>query len=265
MSRFRRRRALDNEPDESAEPTGADARADPDGADPADDAPAPPVASQGPWDSDDLPAEYADGVIARVDLGGLRVPVRDEVRVDLGPEGEVVAATVILGASAMQLSAFAAPRSEGVWAEVRAEIATALRASGGSADEVPGPFGPELHARIVTPISANTATTVPARFVGIDAPRWFLRALITGPAATDPVQAAAVEQALREVVVVRGWEAMGVKTQVPLRLPREVVEAAAAGQPAPGDDGEARGAGADVRVPAELNPFDRGPEITEVR
>lgn len=259
MSRFGRRRAV--EPDEP-DADGADASADPDGADQSDDAPAPPVAPQGPWDSDDLPAEYADEVIARVDLGGLRVPVRDEVRVDLGPEGEVVAATVILGASAMQLSAFAAPRSEGVWAEVRAEIAIALRTSGGAAEEAAGPFGPELHARIVTPISANTATTVPARFIGIDAPRWFLRALITGPAATDPAQAAAVEDALREVVVVRGWEAMGVKTQIPLRLPREVVEAAAADQPAPGGNGEAA---ADVSDPAELNPFDRGPEITEVR
>ena len=250
MSLFRRSRAA--EPDA---PDAAPDQLDGDNPEASDDdseaAAPPPFPPQGPWDGDDLPAEYADEVINRVDLGGLRVPVYDEVRVDMGPDGDVVAVTVVVGASAVQLSAFAAPRSEGIWAEVRAEIATALRAGGGSAEEVDGPFGPELMASIVTPLSANTATTAPARFIGIDAPRWFLRALITGAAATDPVQAAPVEDALRQVVVVRGWEAMGVKAQIPLRLPREVVEAAAAGQADP--------------APEVGNPFERGPEITEVR
>jgi hypothetical protein len=34
--------------------------------------------------------------------------------------GRVTAATVQLGRSAVQLQAFAAPRSEGIWAEIRA-------------------------------------------------------------------------------------------------------------------------------------------------
>lgn len=269
---FRRRRAADTERDAADHVegggTGVADLADPglagfEGAAPANSGPVAPVAPQGPWDAEELPTEYGDDVINRVDLGGLRVPVQDaEVRVDLGPNGDVVAATLVTGASAMQLSAFAAPRSEGIWPEVRAEIASALRTGGGAAEEAAGPFGTELRARIVTPISATAATTQPARFVGVDAPRWFLRALITGPAATDPVQAGPLEDALRRVVVVRGWEAMGVKAQIPLRLPREVIEAAAAGQGGTGEDG----AGEDAPTGDGVgDPFERGPEITEVR
>ena len=43
---------------------------------------------------------------------------------------------------------FAAPRSSGIWTEVREEIAGSLRESGGEAQEDTGPFGPELHARL---------------------------------------------------------------------------------------------------------------------
>ena len=41
-----------------------------------------------------------------------------------------------------------APRSEGIWAEIRAEIAAGITRQGGTADEVPGAFGRELLARV---------------------------------------------------------------------------------------------------------------------
>jgi hypothetical protein len=188
----------------------------------ADAAPARP---QGPWDEADAPQDE----VPRVDLGGLRVPVPPdtEVRVDVSPEGQVVAATLVRGQSAMQVNAFAAPRSAGIWQEVREEIASALQEGGGRAAEVDGTYGVELHAVVPTEVPGQGRALAPARFLGVDGPRWFLRALLTGPAATDADQARPLIAALQGVVVVRGGEAMAVRDPLPLRLPKEVAAAAA--------------------------------------
>jgi hypothetical protein len=225
-------------------------------SDEADEQPAPRARPEGPWDVDDAPADEVE----RLDLGGMRVPLPPgtEVRVDVGPDGEVVAATLVQGPSSMQVSAFAAPKSAGIWDEVRAEIAQSLVRTGGRAQDIPGPHGPELFAAV--PVQGGRAA--PARFIGVDGPRWFLRALLTGPAAQSRSVAEPLEQALRSVVVVRGSEAMAVRDPLPLRLPREVTEQAArqaaqsAGQSdAPGEEAQ----------PEPLAMLERGPEITETR
>ncbi len=202
---------------------------------------------QGPWDHADAPEDEVN----RIDLGGLQVPVpsETEVRVDVSPEGEVVAATLVRGATAMQVNAFAAPRRAGIWGEVRDEIAGSLRETGGQAENADGPYGLELHAQV--PAEGGFA---PARFLGVDGPRWFLRALITGPGATDPSVAEPLLTALKDVVVVRGGEAMAVRDPLPLRLPKEVTAAAAASAEEEGEQDA-----------APLPPPERGPEITEIR
>src|SRR2546430_17083131 len=95
---------------------------------------AEPGAPDGPWDSEDVPEDGID----RLDLGGMRVPVTEgmELRVDVSPEGQVIAATLVSGESAMQINAFAAPRTAGIWAEVAEEISESLQAGGGSAPPV---------------------------------------------------------------------------------------------------------------------------------
>lgn len=209
-----------------------------------------PVRPQGPWDEADAPEDEVN----RIDLGGLRVPVPPdtEVRVDVGPEGQVVAATLVQGETAMQVNAFAAPRRGAIWSEVREEIAGALRDSGGQTSDAQGPYGDELHATVPTELPGQGGGFAPARFLGVDGPRWFLRALITGPGATDPAAAEPLLAALKDCVVVRGGEAMAVRDPLPLRLPKEV--AAAAASP---ESGQEQG--------TALPPPERGPEITETR
>ncbi|MCA1710961.1 MAG: DUF3710 domain-containing protein [Actinobacteria bacterium] len=208
---------------------------------------AEPTRPQGPWDSEDAPEDD----LQRIDLGALLVPVPEgtEVRVDVSPEGEVVAATLVQGENTMQVNAFAAPRRSGIWGEVRAEIAEALNGGGGSAQEADGPYGTELHAQVPAEVPGQGVQLAPARFLGVDGPRWFLRALIAGPGATDPAAAAGLEQVLRDVVVVRGFEAMAVRDPLPLRLPADVTDAAEAA----------------AAEQARLDMPERGPEITETR
>lgn len=222
---------------------------------------------QGPWDAADAPERPADQPL--LDLGGLLVPVPPdcEVRVDVSPEGEVVAATVVRGDSALQVNAFAAPRTEGIWVEVRAEIAEALNAGGGRAEEVEGPFGPELRAAVPTEVPDQGVVLADARFLGVDGPRWFLRGLITGPAATDPALAAPFEGALRDVVVVRGNNPMAVRDALPLRLPRDVQDQAAGELPDAAEEGPSSGHAEriDDESAGGLAMPERGPEITEIR
>jgi hypothetical protein len=202
-----------------------------------------------------------DGV-ERLDLGGLRIAMTPgtEVRVDVNPEGQVVAATLVSGPSAMQVSAFAAPRREGIWDEVRSEIAEQLGSGGGGAADVEGPLGIELHAAVPTEVPGQGRVLAPARFVGVDGPRWFVRAVLTGPAAIDANAAGPLLQALKSVVVVRGSEAMAVRDPLALRLPPNVTAAASAAAAARQQEADQQG-----EAPAPLAPPERGPEIAELR
>lgn len=213
------------------------------------------VRPEGPWDAEDAPEDD----VPRIDLGSLQLPVPDgtEVRVDVSPEGEVVAATMVQGPSSMQVNVFAAPKRSGIWAEVRSEIAEALTQGGGRAEPVDGPLGPELRAQVPTEQPGQGTMLAPARFLGVDGPRWFLRALLTGPAATDPAAATGLETALRSVVVVRGGEAMAVRDPLPLHLPKDVAEQAAAAA----EEADQAGPSTQGGLPMP----ERGPEITETR
>jgi hypothetical protein len=64
------------------------------------------------------------------------------------------------------------------------------------------------------------------RFVGVDGPRWMVRALYQGAAASDPAHEGALGVVLSGLVVVRDQEARPVREALPLRLPKEMAEQA---------------------------------------
>jgi hypothetical protein len=219
--------------------------------------------SQGPWDVSERP----DGE-GYVDLGGIRLRGRDgmELRLELDENtGAVSSATVHLGRSAVQLQAFAAPRTDGIWADIRAEIVAGIQRQGGHADEVPGTFGRELIARIPARSADGRTGHTPARFIGVDGPRWFLRAVFHGDAVHKPEAAAELEEVVREIVVVRGPEAMPPRELLPLRLPESAVPPDGSGTDGEGAGGAGDGDDGGPGGRYDLNPFERGPEITEVR
>jgi hypothetical protein len=183
----------------------------------------------GPWDEADVP----DDGLPRVDLGALRLPARPgtDLRVDLNPQQKVIGATLRSGDSLLQVSVFAAPRAAGIWDDIRADLATSASGQGGSLRETEGPFGPELVGTIVVTPPPQPGQTQPpqpvrrpARFLGVDGPRWFLRGLITGVAAADPAAAETLEAAFRDIVVVRGSAPLPVREPLPLALPPQAAE-----------------------------------------
>ncbi len=210
----------------------------------------------GPWDiADDFPA--AD----RIDCGSLLIPVREGFDVQINvAEDQGAWVAVVHEDSGMQLQAFAAPRSGGLWDEVRTEIATNIAESGGSCTQEYGPFGTELIAQVPIGTDDEPATALqPVRFLGFDGPRWFLRGVISGPAAADEVLTEAFNGLFGDVVVVRGDYPAPPREQLEIRLPEEARRALE-------EQLEAEAAEGEYRPDWYLeDPFTRGPEITETR
>ncbi|WP_050348651.1 DUF3710 domain-containing protein [Arsenicicoccus sp. oral taxon 190] len=243
-----------------------------------------PVREEGPYDR----SEVTD-VSDRLDLGSLLVPGVDgmEMRLELDQSsGEVVAVSCHLAGSVLQLQGFAAPRTLGIWDDIRDEIAASIEASGGTAELRDGRFGTELAVQMAT----GPGQLAPARFVGVDGPRWFLRGFLSGPAVSDEAAAATLLQVFAHVVVVRGDQAMAPRELLPLRLPEVAEHEHAHEHDGHHNDGhqhhhdqpdhdqpdhdqpdhdqpdhDQQGGPGRARSTDDLQPFERGPEITETR
>jgi hypothetical protein len=204
-----------------------------DGLAPAEPArePSPARAPAGPYDVSEAPPG-----VTRLDLGSLRIPSVPgvEVRVQANQQGVVQQVFLVHGDSALQLGVFAAPRTESIWDEVRAEIRKSLFADGVAAEEVPGEYGLELRARVRTQQGLKDL-----RFVGVSGPRWLVRAVYNGPAAVDPARGEPLTECLRGVVVDRGDEAKPVKEPLPLRLTEQMAAQLPNQQPAESQGGAA--------------------------
>ena len=175
-------------------------------------------ASNGPLDESE-----ANAVRPYVDLGGVKIIPREGLHLRLEVEEgtkRVVAVGLDYAGSTLQVQPFAAPRSSGLWHEIRLQIADQIQKQGGTIRESEGPFGPELLAEIpVAPSPGQGAVTRIARFVGVDGPRWFLRGVIAGEGAVNPAAAEQVEDLFRSVVVVRGSTPMPPRDLIPLHMP----------------------------------------------
>ena len=208
----------------------------------------------GPWDVSEL-SKPGEG---RVNLGGLYVPGVPgmELRVEVAGDA-IVAATVVLKDSAIQLQAFAAPKRQGIWDEVREEIAAGVTKQGGLVDEVEGPLGWELRAQVPVQLPDGKHGMQVVRFVGVDGPRWFLRGVISGQGAVRPETAGLLEQIFRDTVVVRGDGPMAPRDPITLKLPEDAQMVAEGAQQESGQQAS--------RFAGGIAKLQRGPEITEVR
>ncbi|HLS15322.1 MAG TPA: DUF3710 domain-containing protein [Beutenbergiaceae bacterium] len=200
----------------------------------------------GPWDEAQAPEDDQ-----RIDLGAVRLPKRPgmQVRMELDKKTRrVIAVNVALDGSSLQVQAFAAPRSEGLWSDLREEIVASIKKQGGTAQERTGGFGVELLARLPVRMPDGRSGTRPARFLGVDGPRWFLRGVLTGKAAVEDDAAEQMESVFSEIVVVRGGDARPPRDLLTLHLP-----------------GKAPGAEESAQDRPSIELPKRGPEITEVR
>jgi Protein of unknown function (DUF3710) len=206
---FRRRRAAHVRPDEAVE-------------DDLEESTTPTTHRErvGPWDADEREVDTEDA--NAIDIGGLIVTGRPGLELRLQTDqatGAVGAAMLVSQDGAVELRVFAASRSGGMWDEIRREIAAEATNRGGTATEADGPYGPELRVKVPVKAADGRQGTQTSRIVGIEGPRWLLRATYLGDAATKSDPDGLLESAVRDVVVVRGGAAMPPREPIPLRLP----------------------------------------------
>jgi len=177
-------------------------------------------ANAGPFDWSEVsnPDSYGDfGSIRIIPTQGM------DIRLEIEESTQrVVSVSITLNQSTLQLQAFAAPKSEGIWHEIRTQIGQSIRSQGGLIEERVGSFGPELIAQLPNSTPEETTKRF-ARFIGVDGPRWFLRGVIGGAAINDPAAANQIESVFRSVSVDRGSEPVPPRDLLPLHIPSGVV------------------------------------------
>ncbi len=179
----------------------------------------------GPFDIDDFD-DPAQAAVARLDLGSVLIPVPEtgQLQVELTDTGVPSSVWVMTPNGRFTIAAYAAPKSTGLWREVAAELADALRANAKVSVKT-GPWGREV---------VGTGAGM-IRFIGVDGYRWMVRCVVHGPAENFDALTDEARNALADTVVRRGDTPMPVRTPLPVQLPEPMADhlrAAAAQQAA---------------------------------
>lgn len=171
-----------------------------------------------PRDSNDVGLDDVE----RLDLGFVRVPVRQgvEVRVEIDertmqPGGVLLA----LGHSNISLQAFATPRYEDQWPAERDGLVERLREQGIECTVVLGPYGTEVHTVMPTVDYDGSNVVQSVRFMGVDGTRWFLRVVVNGDGAVGGAAMREVDELVSALVIHRGDDAMAPGEPLAIVLP----------------------------------------------
>lgn len=180
----------------------------------------------GPFDIDDFDDPSA-ATQARLDLGSVLIPMPEgaQVQVEVSETGVPSAVWLVTANGRLNIAAYAAPKTTGLWREVAGELAEALRNDNASVSIVDGPWGREV---------IGTAAGA-VRFIGVDGYRWMVRCVVNGAHETMDALTAEARNALADTVVRRGETPLPVRTPLPVQLPEPMAEqlrAAAAQQAA---------------------------------
>lgn len=185
-------------------------------------------ASAGPFDLSEV-----KGMRPYVDLGSIKVAPREglQMRLEVDERSKrVVAVTLELDGSVLQVQAFSAPKSTGLWHQVRHDITLQLSNQGARVQEESGEFGPELEAITKLPAEQGGGTRT-VRFIGVDGTRWLLRGVIMGKAIDDHTARGKINELFRQVVVVRGDQPLPPSELLPLQMPAGVAPGTDQGEP----------------------------------
>ena len=207
-------------------------------------------AAPGPYDISAVPE---NGVV-RVDLGAIQIATFAglQIQFETDPtQSRFMSVLTIYQDGAMRMQPLAAPRSGGLWDEMRPTIMASIQQSGGDVDEVEGQFGIELVGvvPVVTPDGEHLRQ--PIRLIAYEGPRWMLHAVFMGAAADDGAKAETFEDVFRQTVVVRGDQPMAPGDVLTITLPPGATQVPA---PETAESSE-----------IEIGPPEPGVHITETR
>lgn len=182
----------------------------------------------GPWDSTEEAPE-----VKRMDLGSMKVPMEQgtEIQVNVAQDKQgkqkIIGITLVRGKTLLQVQPFAAPKSSGLWDEMREELREQVTKQGGRVEDHDGTFGSELRALV--PVKGKKTEDGKqlgqrVRFIGVDGPRWVLRGVIRGEGASKPEVMAEAEQMFAGIVVVRGDQPAPPSEMLTITVPKQIQE-----------------------------------------
>lgn len=165
---------------------------------------------EGPFDIEDFD-DPETAALGRLDLGSVLIPMPDngQVQVEVNEVGAPSAVWVVTPNGRFTVAAYAAPKSAGLWREVAAELAEALRNDTPNVRIESGPWGREV-------VGVGQGAV---RFIGVDGYRWMIRCVVNGAPETFAALAAQARKALADTVVRRGDTPMPVRTPLHVELP----------------------------------------------
>ncbi|WEV66864.1 DUF3710 domain-containing protein [Bifidobacterium sp. ESL0769] len=222
----------------------------------------------GPWDIEEEEAPNYDEYL---DMGAYYLPFMPgiELRVKANrASGQVLGCTISYKTSSLEIEALAAPKTLSLWDGVRED----LLAANPKASEEPGIFGTEIKLPVVVKGGKKLIT----RIVGVDGPRWMLRGIFSGRAATHPEspETKALNQFFSDIVVDRGEEPLAPRDVIPMHAPVSPEERRKADEAAAEADKDGKG----HKIPKRIKgPFvadqqtevqttiSRGPMFSELR
>jgi hypothetical protein len=189
----------------------------PDVADDADD-----LGDDGPFDIEDFddPEVAAQG---RLDLGSVLIPLpaAGQVQVELNEAGAPSAVWVVTPFGRFTVSAYAAPKTAGLWREVAGELAESLRKDTPEVRIEDGRWGREVFGSAAN-VQGGAAGAV--RFIGVDGYRWMIRCVVNGTVETIDALSEEARTALEDTVIRRGDTPLPVRTPLPVQLPEPMAE-----------------------------------------
>lgn len=191
----------------------------------------------GPYDASDVPPSPVN----RVDLGAIQVAGFTDMQLHFETDPSKTTFVSVVAAyrdAALRLQALAAPRSGGLWDDMRPQITASITGAGGDVEEVQGVFGTELHGVVPAVTPDGQQVRQPVRLVGVEGPRWMLHGVFMGSAPMDERMTELFEDVFSQVVVVRGSQPMAPGEVLPLVLPPDAQQQAAPPTDAQGDPGQ---------------------------
>ncbi len=191
-----------------------------DAADTGDVAESPGVDdTEGPFDVEEFD-DPSVVTVGRHDLGSVLIPENEsaELAVEVNQQGVPTMVWMVTPNGRYNITAYAAPKTGGLWREVVTEIAESLRNDEAQVSIEDGPWGRE-----VVGLVTKGPEPVVMRFVGVDGYRWMVRGAAIGTPESADAIAADVRNALTDTVVRRGDTPQPVRNMLPLQLSESLV------------------------------------------
>lgn len=174
----------------------------------------------GPFDIGDFD-DASHATVGRHDLGSVLIPEDEtaELVFEVNQQGVPTAVWMVTPNGRYNLTAWAAPKTGGLWREVVTEIADSLRKDNAQVSIEDGPWGRE-----VVGVVTNGPEPVVMRFIGVDGYRWMVRGAAIGPPQLADKIADEARKALADTVIRRGDTPQPVRAMLPLQLSESLVE-----------------------------------------